>query len=457
MRLLASLAAQTVFFWACAAYADVDVTATPLRDYALPGAFGLTGALIESGAQDATLIAQSTGEGDQARCSIVVATAMDARVYRYGVDEQPTQCVGMTPHPDGGFFLRTRNPQAVPGQITGATVYIDGQGIERWKIRDIELVDAQPRPSGTGAFVGDYLTAYSTLLYSPTTDTLLAFTIGKLTVGIDDKFIAQAHVVKAASGEVVRSGQSIGQIGGGIPVRATVRPDGAFVLAVDTLGLQGLVFYTYDGRETVEELRPLNESWEDRELVAMFFADDALHFVWLDPNDAAVTTEVATTNTSGREILRQTFDSTYRFADGEFEVLGPPSNAWRAPDELVVAHVVDTRVFLRLMNAKDGESPGVARLEGVVAQVPAAIVSTPNGLRLLAWDAPNSRLYEYALAFADAPDFDPNQVLGDVGLDTGIGVDDVLREAGCGCGATDNRAPAELLILALFAFLRRKR
>lgn len=438
------------------AFADVEVTGVVLRDYAMPGAFPLTGSIIQPGPDQSTVIATTTGEGSTVRCSVVVATSGEASVYRYVVDEQPTQCVGMIAHPAGGFFLRTKNPQAMPGQVTGMTTFIDGNGIERWKIRDVELVGAAARPSGTGVFLGDYLTAFDTMVYSPKTDKLLAFTIGKLTIGLDDKFIAQAHIVNVTSGEVIRSGLTIGQSGGGIPVEATVRPDGTFIVVLDSLGLQGLQFFNYDGRESVEELNPLDDPWENKALVSMFYSAGVLNLLWLDPTDALVSTEVATTNDTGREITRATFDSTYQFADGKFVVLGPPTKSWRDADYLVVSFVTESNVFLRFVDA-NGESPGMARLDAVSPHPPAAIVGDENGLRLLAYDSLNNRMYEYALTFTEVPDYNPDMGLADMGIPE-IGIDDVLDEAGCGCGVLHQApTPISMVLVALMALIWRRR
>lgn len=440
--------ASAVFFTALlgttSAFADVSITPIALHDYALPGAFSPDGALFDAAPNGTTVIANTTGEGTDTRCSVVVATDAEARVYRYAVDDSATQCIGLRANPDGGFFLRTRNPQAMPGDVTGATAYIDDAGIERWKIRDSQLVDADPRPAGTGSFLGEYLTAYDTLIYSPQTDRLIAYTIGKLTVGVDEKYIAQAHVVVGQTGELLRSGQSIGPLGIGIPVATTVRPDGTFVVAFDTLGLQGLVFYTYDGRETVEELRPLEQGWEERYLSSMFWAGGTLSLLWFDPNDAAQTTEFATTNAAGRELARQSLDATYRFADGQFAVLGPPVAAWKEPTYFVILHAVDGASYLRFVD-ENGESPGAARLNGVVPQAPVRILATEDGLKLLAFDSVNPRIYEYALTFMDAPDYNPDMGLADVDLPD-VGLEDVLREVGCGCVTQNTRVPATWML-----------
>jgi len=456
MRKSALLLFLGILFASAPALADVEVSGVALRDYAMPGAFPLTESIIQAGADQSTLIATTTGEASNVRCSVVVATTKDASVYRYVVDEQPTQCVGMIAHPTGGFFLRTKNPQALPGEVTGVTVFVDGDGIERWKIRDVELVAASARPSGTGVFLGDYLTAFDTMVYSAESDKLLAFTIGKLTIGLDDKFIAQAHVINVTSGDLIRSGLTIGQSGGGIPVEATVRPDGTFIVVLDSLGLQGLQFFNYDGREGVEELKPLDDPWENKALVSMFYAAGVLNLVWLDPNDASVSTEIATTNDTGRELTSVTFDSTYQFADGGFVVLGPPTKSWRALDYLVISFVTESNVFLRFVDA-NGDSPGMARLDAIGAYPPAAIVGDENGLRLLSYDSVGNRMYEYALTFTETPDYNPDMGLADAGIPE-IGIDDVLEEAGCGCGVLHQApTPMGLVVLGFLAIIWRRR
>ncbi|MEZ4460781.1 MAG: hypothetical protein R3E66_13835 [bacterium] len=447
---------MAIWLFSANAFADVEVIPTALRDYALPSNFGLANSIIASGKDETTYLANTTGEGGNVRCTVVVATKVDAREIDYAVDGRPTRCLSLVANPNGGFFLRADNPQAMPGDVTGITAYVDANGVEQWKIRDTQLVDAQARPSGTGVFLGSYAGAFDTMVYSPQTDRLLAFTIGRLSINQEDKFIAQGHVVDVATGDLLRSGQSIGQAGLGIPIAATVRTDGVFTIAFDTLGSQGLVFYTYDGRETVEELEPLSERWEDRVLIQMFWAEETLNFVWLDPTDASVSTEVAITNATGNALLRQTFTSTYRFADGAFVALGAPTNAWRDAEYLTTSYVSDGLVYLRLITP-EGESPGMGRLDGITSYTPAAVVSGPQGLRFLAFDAPSNRIYEYALSFMDAPDYNPDMGLADVDIPD-IGLGDVLDEVGCGCSSVARaRTPAGIVLLVLGALIWRRR
>lgn len=439
------------------AHADVKVTPIALRDYALPEGFPLSGALIASGLDETTFLANTTGEGTASSCTVVKAARHEASAIKYQLDSQPTGCVGMLTNPNGGVFLRVRNPLVMDGAVSGATVFINGDGVEAWKVRDTELVAAEAQPSGTGAFLGDYLTPFDTMAYSPTTNKLIAFTIGKLTINQEDKFIAQAHIVDVATGELLRSGQNLGQAGLGVPIAATVRDDGIFVVAYDTLGLEGLLFYNYDGRETVEELKPLTETWENRSLAAMFWAQGTLNFVWLDPTDANVTTHVAATNANGNDLLRASFESTYRFADGAFVVLGPPTNAWRDSEYIVVSHVSDGLVYLRFVTP-DGDTPGVGRLDGITAFTPAAVVSAEEGLRFLAYDEAGGRIYEYALTFMDVGDYDPTQASGEAGIPDDVGISDVLDEVGCGCTTTSQaHTPLVLALTLLGALVWRRR
>lgn len=437
----------SLLLWASSGWADVAITASTPRDYDLPSGFVLPGSLVV-GQGENTYIVNNVGEGNGISCVVIRATSTGARAFTYRVNNMGTACVGFAPHPTNGFFLRTHDPTALEGTVTGNTSWIDGDGVEQWRISDQRLVEAEPAPGGTGSLQGSYFSVMGPLLYSPAVDRVLGATLGKLRIGFDEKFIAQHHLVNAQTGALVRSGLTFGQTGVGIPIAGFVRENGDFLIALDTLGLDGTIFFAYDGRESVEQFIPLNESWSGRRLIRLGYADNTTTLVWIEEVGENVPAFVASTNDQGAPLFRTQFETTYRFANGDFVFLGPPLNLYLTQDYAIVPYSWEGVLYLRFVD-KDGESPGLARIQGFPMPPVSLVADNEGGIRLLT--SSDGKVVEYTLTFEDVADFDPNAILEDAELPD-ITINDVLNEAGCGCNTSPNQTPAALL-LALFAFL----
>jgi hypothetical protein len=454
--------------WPQSAGADVEIETEAVRDYQLPGAFDISGAQILLGADGATLLVNTIGSNaEDASCGVVVATDADARLVSYRYDGAPTQCNGVIAHPDGGFFVRGSNPAAVEGEVTGVTAYIGADDAETWAIPDQTLVDATPEPNGTGEFRGAYETPHPAMAYSPELDKLLGFTIGKLTIGNDEKFLSQAHVVNVESGTLTKSGQTFGLSGVGLVGGTTVRAsDGHFLIYYYSSGDRGAFFYDYNGREEISFFKPRGEDWDDRFVSRMVYQNELLHLLW-SPSDAEdAQTRVTATTDEGAELWSSTFEPTYRFAGGKEVELGRPVSMWVGAENTVILYQgTDMKFYLRVLDI-NGESPGVARLEGAVEFAPVAIVNGSEGsLKLLSFDDSSRHIYEHTMTFTDVEDFDPDAgipdggIPGDVGIPADIGLKEVLDAAGC-CATIAGRrfgaAPLGVLVV-LFLFVRRRR
>lgn len=454
---------------ASSAYADVEIETTPVRDYVLPGTFDLNGAQVQRGANDVTIISNTIGTApDDAACGVLIASDTDARVVEYKFGGDPTQCVGVLPHPGGGVFLRTSNPVAVDGEVTGVTAYVDGTDQEAWAVTDETLVAAQPEPTGTGEFQGAYVSAHPVMAYSPELDKLLAFTVGKLSIGQDEKFLSQAHVINADSGQVRVSGQTFGLSGVGLVGGATTRTsDGNFLIYYYSSGDRGAFFYAYDGRTNIDFFKPRGEDWTDRFVQRMVYANDLLHLLWTPSDGTSTETRVTATTDSGAELWSATFDPSYTFANGQMVDLGQPSALWVGSEYSAVLHQSAEGLLLRVIDI-NGETPGVARLDDVSDFPPVAIVNGANGsLKVLTYDEPNRHVYELTMGFVDVPDYDPDAGIPDGGLPgdfeipADVGLRDVLEAAGC-C-ATIRQTPsgdglfALLSVIGLLALRRRSR
>lgn len=454
--------------WPAAASADVDIETTPVRNYQLPGGFDISGAQVLLGADGDTLITNTVGSNaDEAACGVVIATDADARLIEYRYDGAPTQCNGVIPHPGGGFFVRGSNPTGVEGEVTGVTAYVGPDDSETWAISDQTLVDASPEPNGTGEFTGAYETPHPAMAYSPELDKLLGFTVGKLTIGNDEKFLSQAHVVNVESGTLTKSGQTFGLSGVGLVGGTTVRAsDGHFLIYYYSSGDRGAFFYDYNGRQEISFFKPRGEDWDERFVSRMVYENELLYLLW-SPTDAMDSqTRVTATTDAGAELWSVEFESKYVFADGEPVELGRPVSMWVGTQNIVVLYQgADMKFYLRVLD-ENGESPGVARLEGATEFAPVAIVKGEDGsLKLLSYDSDGRQLYEDTMEFVDVEDFDPDAgipdggIPDDVGIPADIGVKDVLKAAGC-CATISGRqvGPGGLGLLAvLFLFIRRRK
>lgn len=466
-RTAAFLAAGAALLYAPTAFADVDIELTPLRDYVLPGTFELQGAQYQRGAGDVTIISNTMGTSpDESSCGVLIASDADARLVAYRFGGDPTMCVGVLPHPSGGVFLRGSNPIAVEGDVTGFTSFMDANDTEVWAVTDETLVVANPEPNGTGEFQGGYVGAHPAMAYSPTLDKLLAFTVGVLTIGQDQKFLSQAHVVNADDGQVRVSGQTFGLSGVGLVGGTTTRTsDGNFLIYYFSNGEQGAFFYAYDGRTNIDFFKPRGEDWDDRYVQRMIYANDLLHLLWTPSDGSSVETRVTATTDSGAELWSSTFEPEYTFANGVPINLGPPSTMWVGSEYSAILHQTPEGQLLLRMVDINGESPGVALLDDVADFPPVAIVDGAGGsLKLLSYDQANRHVYEHTMKFVDVDDYDPNAgipdggIPGDVGIPADVGIRDVLEAAGC-CATVSGRRTGGLgmflLVVGLW-FARRR-
>ena len=462
----ASVAMLGAFCFAVPAAADVDIETTPVRDYVLPGAFELDGAQVQLGADDTTIISNTTGASiEESRCGILIAGSDDARLIEYGFGGAPTQCVGVTPHPLGGVFVRGSNPLAVEGEVTGFTAFLDSTDAEAWSVTDETLVAANPEPTGTGEFQGAYAGPHPAMSYSPELDKLLGFTIGQLIIGQDVKLISQAHVINVDSGQLRVSGQTFGLSGVGLVGGTTTRAsDGHYLIYYYSSGDRGAFFYAYDGRTNIEFFNPRGEDWDDRFIRRMIYTNDLLHLLWTPSDEPTTETRITATTDSSAELWSSTFESEYIFADHRPVNLGEPSTMWVGSEYGAVLHQTpDAGLLLRVFDI-NGQSPGVAKLEEVGEFPARAIVETADGgLKLLTYDEPNRHVYELAMEFVDVADYDPNKPPPDAGFDGGlppdVGLDDVLEEVTC-CGTIPrplHAGPWPFALVALGAFVARRR
>jgi hypothetical protein len=163
---------------------------------------------------------------------------------------------------------------------------------------------------------------------------------------------------------------------------------------------------------------------------------------------------IAATNDDAATLWEANFETTYRFRNGDFVFLGPPLDLQVSPDWAIITYRWENDYYLRLID-ENGGTPGIARLTSTTPLEPLGILATSEGVRLVT--ANQERIIEYSLEFEDVPDWDPNAILEDVGIDDAV--DAVLDEAGCGCGAAGGGSGNLFLAIsfAVFSFVGRIR
>jgi hypothetical protein len=425
-------------------FADIAVTGDAARDYALPEMFGLSGAQYQQGPAGTTLISNTSGNAESSFCTVIIASDDEASALDYAYKSGPTQCVSVAPHPEGGFFVRGVDPSGEPGDVVGFTSRIGADGAELWEVSDERLTTARAEPEGTGEFIGAYNSPSQVMAYSERFDKLLAFTVGLLKLGIDDRPVTQAHVVNAESGQLRVSGQTFGQSGVGVVAGTAVQSDGNFVLYYFSSGVQGAIFYTYNGRESISFFEPGGENWETRIVSQMVTYDDKIYLLWT-PNDAEdAATHVTVTTVDGAQLWSNSWPAEYTQVDGNQINLGPPLLMWVGADLVIVLHQVQleegAEYFLRAMD-RNGESLGAGSMQAVWGDFnPLQVVKgTDDRLKLLTFDSDNNRIHEFWLTIEDLPDYDPDQ-FEDMGegavdlpalADVEITIEDVAKAAGC--------------------------
>ncbi len=434
------------------ANADLNIKAESLREYQIPGTFNIAEAAVLVGADNATILVSTLGTSPEtSACGVVTATTDGATIFEYKFDDEPTRCLGVVAHPDGGVFIRGDNPLAMPGMVSGFTTYLDKNGAEVWAVPDQRLVDAQPKPAGTGSFLGIYEQPLPVMAYSPQLNKLIAFTVGRLDLGVDQKFISQAHIINVDSGQFPVSGQTFGQSGVGITGGVSVRnSDGHFVLYYYSSENRGAFFYSYDGRQSIDFFKPRGEDWNDRYLLKMVYQNDLLNLLWTPTEDEESETRLTVITDTSAELWTAIFDPQYKFSTGIDVNLGRPITMWIGKDEYIILYRAGDIFFLRHVDS-DGGSFGVGSLDGIAPVPPIAVIITNDGkFKMLGYDQDTRYVSEFDLIFEDKPDYDPEvgpQLPGDVGIPIDVGISDVIDAVGCCATASDRRTPSTFLFL----------
>jgi hypothetical protein len=433
------------------AFADVELSATEVRNYDLPSDFELGQAQIQSTRDGTTVLSMTIGDETNAACTVLVANGADATSFSYQYQGGPTACVGVLAHPDGGFFVRGAKADAEEGDVFGFSARIDAQGNEMWALPDQQLVDDSD-------FLGEYLQPHPELAYSPDSNKLLGFTTAGLNIGAEQVRLAQAHVLGAADGRLKENAKTFGNSGsaGFVAGTTTRTSDGDFLLYIYDAGSQGAHFFTYDGRISISKFEPLDQDWSRRYVRQMIYGpDDNVHLLWTPETDTSAPTNVTVVDDTAAEVWTASWPSTIDNPEGgEPVALGTPLGMWVGADYSLVLYNTGQQLMLRVADAATGENLGVAALSGLTDHAPQAILNGADGsLKLLALNAAGDQLHELRLDISvQAGDGDAG---GDPGADAGpadASAGSGGGDEGCATSAPGDPAPVSTAVLA-FLFL----
>ncbi|MGM0556699.1 MAG: MYXO-CTERM sorting domain-containing protein [Myxococcota bacterium] len=443
------LAACTLAVWLVPslASAQVELEFTELRSAELP--VPANGAQLTSTDDGRTVVANTTGAPEDPACTVVVIEADGATSFEY--QNGPTACVGLLPHPDGGFFLRTIDPTADPDADppipAGATVRIDADGNEVWALDDQTLVDALPESeNGPGEFLGQYGGPVPLMAYSSEFDKLLGFTNGILSIGGGSR-LAQAHVVNADDGELRESGQTFGEDAGGRLAALTTREsDGYFVLAIFRAGTNGANFYSYNGRSNIDFFRPVGEQWDERNVEGITYDPQSnFYIMWLEGEGEDATTHLTAAGSDESLLWSESYAPDV-VVDGSEINIGEPLGFWVGSRYAVLLHRKGSTLLLRVVDILDGADLGVSVLEPPSGYAPLTILNgEQQRLKLVSYDEQNNRVVEYEIGVSESDGGGEDAGGADAGSSDSDGGD-----GGCGCASADaDSSPLGSVLFAL--------
>ncbi len=440
----------------------LEVSTREVRSYEVPSGFALEDRIVASTDDGETLIANTTGEGSEATCLVVLVSGESAAAYPYRHGPEGTRCVGAIVHPDGGFVLRATRAQAASGQAAGFTVRVDRQGRERWLVRD-------SRVAGSDEFGGEYKQPDARLAYSPSSEFLLTVTLGEISPGFGPaRDISHVSILDGGQMSIPakRLGSSAGY--GRIGAVAALESSGRFLLHLYEPDAVGAEFVVYDGRQSVGSYRPLEAAWQERVVRGMRHGPDAnLYLLWSEGVEADGPTRIAVADEQGGEVWSESYPATVPRPDGAPPVatpsdagvdggvaddeldLGPPRGIWVGRDYVIISYTGRTTYF-RLLEANSGREMAVIPASQLTGLQRLNVLRGQRGrLKLLAFDRASSRFRELRIEVASG-----GPTAGDAGWSDATG-SEASRAGGSqqgGCSTSGRPlSPVPIALVALAA------
>lgn len=430
---------------------DLEAESNRLRTYDVPAQFRIPERIVESTDTGETLIANTTGEGADATCLVIIASGDSARAYPYRHGAEGTRCVDAVVHPDGGFVVRGQRAGAESGAVSGFVARIDAQGREQWLVHDTRTAESD-------AFEASYKAPTGPLAYSRESGQLLTFTLGEISPGNgESREITHASVL--SEGEMTVPAKRLGAGFGRIGNVAAFEASGEFLVHLFRPGSPGAEFVTYDGRQTIDAYRPLEESWDQRVVRRMSVGPGGrVYLLWTEETAAEGPTHVSVAGRAGDEVWSATYESAIARPDaapgadtgstsGELE-LGPPKGMWVGADYIVVLYEAGDS-YLRVLETSSGEELGTVTVSSLTDLTLLNVLRGGEGeLKLLAVDQQQGRFHELGLTFEADSSGSGDAGFVDGGADAGAGGN---NGGGGGCSSTGDPLPVSPLFFVFAA------
>lgn len=429
---------------------DLEAETNRLRTYEIPSQFRIPERIVESTDTGETLIANTTGQGSDATCLVVVASGQSARAYPYRHGAEGTRCVDAVVHPDGGFVVRGERAGADSGAVSGFVARVDARGREQWLVHDTRTADSD-------GFEATYKAPTGPMAYSRESGQLLTFTLGEISPG-NSRSREITHASILSGGEMTVPAKRLGAGFGRIGNVAVFGASGEFLVHIFRPGSPGAEFVTYDGRQTIDAYRPLGESWDERIVRRMSVGPGGrVYLLWTEQTDGGGPTHVSVADREGGEVWSATYRSTIEGPEASPAAdagsppneldLGPPKGMWVGADHIVVLYEAGES-YLRVLEPSTGEELGVLTLSSLTDLTPLNFLTGRDGeLKLLAADQQQGRFHEFGLTFETDPSRPGDAGFVDGGADVGAGGD---NGGDGGCSSTGDPGPVSPLVV-LFA------
>lgn len=467
----------------CATRADaqseplLELDVQRARRYGIPAGFDPLAASVASSATDVAWMG-TTGIDRASSCVVILVTQQGAQALTYRHQDNATACSGVDVGEAGEVFLRGFDPTIMNNAVpSGFTVMLDASGALRWAIEDTTLVNATSRADGgTGEFIGAYGGISRLLAYSPEQRALMAFSVGSLMLGLRATPVTQAHLVDASTGSVRRSGQGFGT--NGVAIVGAVRLDPGvddYLLYTRASAGEGGSFFRYNGRSTINALKPFDRDWSERVLVGFdtLASRSVAALLWSDGASTRERITLSMMTTSGEPLYETELAGTLIDASGNSIEPGRPVALHLGTRYTLIQYLIGTQRYMRVLDSGSGELLGGFYMGGVEGTSPllrAMRVGAEGNLHLIGWDRASASLEEYTWRVRDTmTSGDMGAMAPDMSADMGIGQGDmfVMVEEGDISGSEfcqvaspclPARAPWAVIIICVVGLgLRRRR
>jgi hypothetical protein len=233
---------------------------------------------------------------------------------------------------------------------------------------------------------------------------------------------------------------------------------GEFLVHLFRPGSPGAEFVTYDGRQTIDAYRPLEESWDQRVVRRMSIGPGGrVYLLWTEETTGEGPTHVSVADREGGEIWSSTYASTLDRpgaastsdagdASGELD-LGAPQGMWVGADHIIVSYDAG-KSYLRVLETPSGDKLGTVPVSSLTDLTALNFLTGRDGeLKLLAVDQQAGRFHELGLNFEADSSAPGDAGLGDAGADVGASGN---NGGDGGCSSTGGPDPLSP-IAAIFA------